>query len=769
MPTEADTRANIIDPMLREIGWIDSKEVKVFREFPINQGRINPDGTRAAPLKADYVLVYKNIKLAVIEAKSENFSYTDAVSQAKKYASLLNVRFTYATDGKNISQIDMQTKKSIMIKKYPTPDELWDMTYKKDNEIFNKLIKVPYINKFSIRYYQENAVNAVINALSEKRNRILLTLATGTGKTLIACEIANKLIKARWTKKDIGITTPRILFLADRNILADQANNTFLQIDSKGGVIRLEASNIKKDAEVPMSPHIYITIFQTMKSSDLYKKYSKDFFDFIIIDECHRGGANDESEWRDILDYFKSAVHLGLTATPKAKDNANTYAYFGNPVYVYSLKDGINDGYLTPFRVRRITDNFETYQYDPSDDIEGDNFDEDKIYKQSDYNTIIQIKEKEEKRVKYFLNEINKYDKTIVFCANIEHAGIIRDIINNELPSSSNDSFCERVTAADGKDGETILKAFQYNEKELPSILTTSQKLSTGVDAAQIKNIVLLRPVNNIIEFKQIIGRGTRLYDNKPYFIVYDFVNASKNFEDPQWDGETTFISEQAHKTKNINDKTNIAEDIDNEDYIEHKKKELIKITLGDGREVELYDNGTLFYDKNSQKMISSDEFIKTFLGIIPSFFKSEQDLRKIWKDPSTREKLLKRFEEKGYTLDDEFKKMQELLNAENSDIFDVIEYIAGYNNKLITRKERADKCIEQIKNQYEERQLAFIEFVLNEYKYNGIKELYLQKIGDLLIFKYGTIQDAAKTINMNLEDIKNLFYNFQKHLYNID
>ena len=518
-----------------------------------------------------------------------------------------------------------------------------------------------------------------------------------------------------------------------------------------------------------MSAHVYITIFQTMKSSDLYKKYSKDFFDFIIIDECHRGGANDESEWRDILDYFKSAVHLGLTATPKAKDNANTYAYFGNPVYVYSLKDGINDGYLTPFRVRRITDNFETYQYDPSDDIEGDNFDEDKIYKQSDYNTIIQIKEKEEKRVKYFLNEINKYDKTIVFCANIEHAGIIRDIINNERTSSSNDSFCERVTAADGKDGEIILRTFQYNEKELPSILTTSQKLSTGVDAAQIKNIVLLRPVNNIIEFKQIIGRGTRLYDKKPYFVVYDFVNASKNFEDPQWDGETTFISEQAHKTKNINDKTNIAEDIDNEDNAEHKKKELIKITLGDGRKVELYDNGTLFYDKNSQKMISSDEFIKTFLGIIPSFFKSEQDLRKIWKDPSTREKLLKRFEEKGYTLDDEFKKMQELLNAENSDIFDMLEYIAGYNKKLITREERADKCLEQIKDQYEERQLVFIEFVLNEYKYNGIKELYLQKIGDLLIFKYGTIQDAAKTINMNLEDIKNLFYNFQKHLYNLD
>ncbi|MBW5388685.1 EcoAI/FtnUII family type I restriction enzme subunit R [Brachyspira hampsonii] len=769
MPTEADTRANIIDPMLREIGWIDSKDIRVFREFPINQGRINPDGTRAAPLKADYVLVHKNIKLAVIEAKSENRSYTDAVSQSKKYASLLNIRFAYATDGKNISQIDMQTKKSIMIKKYPTPNELLDMTYKKDNEIFNKLTKVPYINQFTIRYYQENAVNAVINALSEKRNRILLTLATGTGKTLIACEIANKLIKARWTKKDIGITTPRILFLADRNILADQANNTFLQINSKGGVIRLEASNIKKDADIPMSAHVYITIFQTMKSSNLYKKYTKDFFDFIIIDECHRGGANDESEWRDILDHFQSAVHLGLTATPKAKDNANTYAYFGNPVYVYSLKEGINDGYLTPFRVRQITDNFETYKYDPSDDIDGENFDEDKVYKQSDYNTIIQIKEKEEKRVKYFLNEINKYDKTIVFCANIEHAGIIRDIINNELPSSSNDSFCERVTAADGNDGEIILRTFQYNEKELPSILTTSQKLSTGVDAAQIKNIVLLRSVNNIIEFKQIIGRGTRLYYKKNYFVVYDFVNASKNFEDPQWDGETIFISENAHNIKNINDKTNIAEDSDNEDDTEHKKKELIKITLGDGRKVELYDNGTLFYDKNSQKIISSYEFIKTFLGIIPNFFESEQELRKIWKAPSTREELLKRFEEKGYTLDNEFKKMQELLNAENSDIFDVIEYIAGYNKKLITREERADKCLEKIKDQYEERQLAFIEFVLNEYKYNGIKELYLQKIGDLLIFKYGTIQDAAKTINMNLEDIKNLFYNFQNNLYNID
>lgn len=769
MPTEADTRANIIDPMLRKIGWVDSKDVKVFREFPINQGRINPNGTRAAPLKADYVLVYKNIKLAVIEAKSDNFSYTDAVSQAKKYASLLNIRFTYATDGKNISQIDMQTKKSIMIKEYPTPDELWEMTYKKDNEIFNKLTRVPYINQFTIRYYQENAVNAVIKALSEHRNRILLTLATGTGKTLIACEIANKLMKAKWTKENIGIRTPRILFLADRNILADQANNTLMQIDSKGGVVRFKTSNIKKDDDVNKSPNIYITIFQTMMSSNLYKEYSKDFFDFIIIDECHRGGANDESEWRDILDYFKSAVHLGLTATPKAKDNANTYAYFGNPVYVYSLKEGINDGYLTPFRVRQITDNFETYQYDSNDDIEGDNFDKEKIYKQSDYNTVIQIMEKEEKRVEAFLNEINKYDKTIVFCANIEHAGIIRDIINNKLPSYNNNSFCERVTAADGEDGETILKAFQSNEKELPSILTTSQKLSTGVDAAQIKNIVLLRPVNNIIEFKQIIGRGTRLYDNKPYFIVYDFVNASKNFEDPQWDGETIFISENAHRVKNINDKKNMAEDVDNnvDDNTEPKKKELIKITLGGGREVELYDNGTLFYDKNSQKMISADEFIKNFFGIIPHFFKSEQELRKIWKAPLTREELLKKFEEKGYTLDDEFKKMQELLNAKNSDIFDVLEYLAGYNKKLITREERADRCIDDIENQYEERQLEFIEFVLNEYKLNGIKELHSKKVGDLLILKYTTIQDAVNTINMNLEDIKKLFHSFQKYLYN--
>ena len=766
--TEAETRADLIDPMLNDCGWKNGEtDVIVRREFPISKGRILTGGKRGPTLSADYLLLYKNVKLGVIEAKKSSRSYTDGVAQAKKYAELLNVRFTFATNGKTIYQIDMQNGSEHEIERYPTPDELWNMTYVTNNDIFNKLSAIPFNmdGGFQQRYYQENAVNAVIKALSMGKKRILLTLATGTGKTKIAYQIVWKLMQARWNLRNIGDRLPRILFLTDRNILANQAYDAFTGFPN-GACARIKPEQIKKDGKVPQSQSIFFTIFQTFMSGEepYFGQYPKDFFDFIIIDECHRGGANDESNWRKILEYFDSAVHLGLTATPKRKDNVDTYKYFGEPVYTYSLKQAIDDGYLTPFRVRRITDNFGTYEYNPQDIIDGE-IDKDKIYKEPDFNKNIELREREAKRVKKFMDEINQNDKTLVFCATQRHAGVIRDIINQVKTVSTNPNYCVRVTADDGETGEMFLRQFQDTEKTIPTILTTSQKLSTGVDAIQIKNIVLLRPVNSMIEFKQIIGRGTRLCDGKEYFTVYDFVNASKNFEDQEWDGPIEYVG-KPNKNKPKGQRSPEGDNDENTTNEPIEQKEPVQIKLGGGRSVEITDNGTSFYDNASGRPISAKEFIERLIGNAPNFFKTEEELRTVWSDPITRKELLTRMAERGYT-EEAFDKIKHLLNADNSDIFDVLQYIV-YSNQIsdiMSRQERVNKHKILIFDNYNSRQNAFIEFVLRQYINNGVSELSDERIGDLVNLKYGSPANAQLELGKTSE-IRRVFCDFQQYLY---
>ncbi len=369
-------------------------------------------------------------------------------------------------------------------------------------------------------------------------------MATGTGKTFIAFQLAWKLFQSRWNTSLQPIRRSRILFLADRNILANQAYNSFSAFPDDA-LVRIDPEAIKKRGRVPKNGSIFFTIFQTFMTgrdaagnpTPKFSDYPPDFFDFIIIDECHRGGASDESTWRGILEYFSPAVQLGLTATPKRANNADTYAYFGEPVYTYALKDGINDGFLTPFKVRQIETNLDKYIYSTEDELIEGAVEEARIYTEPDFNRIIEIVERERYRVQLFMEEIDQNQKTLVFCANQDHALAVRDLIN-QMKISSEPNYCVRVTADDGKLGEQHLSTFQDNEKTIPTILTTSQKLSTGVDARNVRNIVLMRPINSMIEFKQIIGRGTRLFDGKDYFTIYDFVKAYEHFNDPEWDGE---------------------------------------------------------------------------------------------------------------------------------------------------------------------------------------------------------------------------------------
>lgn len=713
------------------------------------------------------MLIYKNVKLAVIEAKKSTRSYTDGVAQAKEYAELLNIRFTYATNGKEIYQIDMETGKEQQVKAYPTPEELWQMTYSQDNELFNILSSIPSKTdgQFELRYYQENAINAVVKALSEGRNRILLTLATGTGKTCISFQIVWKLMQAKWNVKEVGTRLPRVLFLADRNILADQAFGAF-QAFPLTSLVRITPQDIKKAGRVPDAQSIFFTIFQTFLSGEkpYFGQYPKDFFDLVIIDECHRGGADPESNWRDILNYFDSAVHIGLTATPKRKDNVDTYKYFGDPVYTYSLKQGINDGFLTPFKVRKLSDNWQEYTYNPSDDVEGE-IDKDKTYK--DYEVF--IKDKELKRVETFMNEINQNEKTLVFCATQIHAGLIRDMINQVKTASNNPNYCVRVTADDGGKGEEWLRKFQDTSKTIPTVLTTSQKLSTGVDAIQVKNIVLLRPVNSMIEFKQIIGRGTRVCDDKAYFTIYDFVNASHNFEDKDWDGPTEYVGSYKPKPpkQGPNDDENGSDtDISGGEGGDEPTgpKPPVMIKLGKGRTVTITDNGTTFFDKDTGRPITAKEFIEKLVGKMPNFFKSEEELRRMWSDPITRKTLLRRFAELGYNRET-FKYVQKAINAEDKDVFDVLNYLAEFNDTMKTRAERANQCKIYVMDNYESRQQAFIGFVLQQYVKEGISELDDERIGDLIKLQYGTATDAIHELG-KVSQIREMFCEFQQYLY---
>ena len=430
----------------------------------------------------------------------------------------------------------------------PTPDELWNLTFAEAERLARPL------RRRAVRGQGRLASRAATTRTSpssacwrpspQDEQRILLTLATGTGKTFIAFQIAWKLFHSRWNLSREPSRRPRILFLADRNILADQAYNAFSAFP-EDALVRIEPDDIRKKGKVPKNGSLFFTIFQTFmsgppkdgKPSPYFGEYPPDFFDFIVIDECHRGGANDESNWRGILDYFAPAVQLGLTATPKRKDNVDTYAYFGEPVYIYSLKDGINDGFLTPFKVKQISTTLDDYVYTPDDKLIEGEIEAGKRYTEADFNKIIEIKEREAHRVKLFMEQINQREKTLVFCATQDHALAVRDLIN-QMKTSNDPNYCQRVTANDGALGEQHLRDFQDNEKTIPTILTTSQKLSTGVDARNIRNIVLMRPINSMIEFKQIIGRGTRLYDGKDYFTIYDFVKAHHHFSDPEWDGE---------------------------------------------------------------------------------------------------------------------------------------------------------------------------------------------------------------------------------------
>ncbi len=789
---EAETRAELIDPALKEAGWGVVDGSRVRREV-IAPGRLLGAGKRSRQDIADYVLFYKGQKLGVIEAKKKSLPDTEGVAQAKRYAKRLQARFAYSTNGVGIYQVDMYTGKEVYLDRYPTPDELWALTFSEQSDWRDRFGEVPFEDKggfWQPRYYQHNAINKTLEGIANGKDRILLTLATGTGKTAIAFQIAWKLFHSRWNLTGEPTRRPRILFLADRNILADQAYNSFSAFP-EDALVRIDPEIIRKKGRVPKNGSIFFTIFQTFMAGrdeagnpvPSFGEYPPDFFDFIVIDECHRGGANDESNWRGILEYFSPAVQLGLTATPKRQHNADTYAYFGEPVYIYSLKEGINDGYLTPFKVKQIATTLDDYVYTPDDDVIEGEIETDKRYTEKDFNRIIEIREREKYRVNLFMDMINQMEKTLVFCATQEHALAVRDLIN-QVKSSTDPNYCVRVTANDGTEGERFLRIFQDNEKTIPAILTTSQKLSTGVDARNIRNIVLMRPINSMIEFKQIIGRGTRLFDGKDYFTIYDFVKAYELFNDPSWDGEPlepepcercgnspcTCITDPPEPCKVCGQVPCVCEkeppeecSVCGEYPCVCEKKVKVKIKLADGKERAIQSmTATTFWGLDGKPM-SAMQFVEQLFGELPELFSNEEELREIWSQPDTRQKLLEQLEEKGFGMA-QLEEMKAIVDATDSDVYDVLAYVA-FSSPTITRKERVTRHKSVIFPHYGYKQQEFIDFVLAQYIKEGVGELATDKLSDLLELRYHNISDAVAELGQPA-NIREVFINFQKYLY---
>jgi type I restriction enzyme R subunit len=813
---EAQTRLDSIDPALKAAGWgvIESSRIRVEQTaIKITDGRLIGSGRRKSALKADYVLEYRNKRLAVIEAKDQSLHYTEGVGQAKDYAERLNIRFSYATNGLKIYGIDMDEGTEGDVDRYPTPDELWEMTFPTPKEAYkveiadwkSRFETVPFPlfkGKYPPRYYQHVAIEKTLDAIAGKQDRLLLTMATGTGKTATAFHICWKLFQARWNLKRDGSRVPRILFLADRNLLADQAFNAFGDFDDDA-LVRITPKDIKKKGKVPTNGSIFFTIFQSFMANDTsealeeaplmaaegpgnypkaatpeayFGQYAPDFFDFIIIDECHRGGAQDESSWRAIMDHFAPAVQLGLTATPKRDINADTYDYFGEPVYTYKLKDGINDGFLTPFKVKEIDTTIDDYTYTADDVVVDGEIEEGKEYTEAEFNRKIEIRAREAYRVKLLLEQMNQDHKTLVFCATQRHAATVRDLINQHADSKS-PNYCHRVTADDGDIGEAHLRDFQDNEKSTPTILTTSQKLSTGVDAPEIRNIVLLRPINSMVEFKQIVGRGTRLFEGKDYFTIYDFVEAHEHFKDPEWDGDPvapeppTGGGGEKAPCSTCGQKPCICEKPEPDPCsecgnapctCETPPRRMVNVELSNGKALAIDSMIHTSFWSVSGTPVSAEEFIKQLFGDLPSFFKSETELRELWSQPGTRKKLLEELSEHGYT-DDQLEDLRKLVHGEDSDLFDVLNYVA-YHKDLVPRLERAEQAKIQL-HDYNPQQQAFLNFVLSQYVKEGVEELDDAKLGDLLKLNYGAIDDAKAQLGA-IKTIRQAFIGFQRHLY---
>lgn len=790
---EADTCRKYVLPKLISAGWDDAPysftEQKTFTDGRIILG---PKGyKRGKQKRADYLLRYRrDFPIAVVEAKANYKSAGDGMQQAKEYAEILGLKFAYSTNGKEILEYDYITGLESRVEEFPSPEELWDRQFGDNTRVLEAkdLILQPYYTfpDKEIRYYQQIAINRTIQAIAEGKKRILNTLATGTGKTIIAFQICWKLWSNKWNAKGIPNRRPKILFLADRNILVDDPKDkTFKPFGDAR--FKIEKGNIVKSREIYFA--IYLAIADKDGKPGLYHEFAPDFFDVVIVDECHRGSASDEGSWRQILEYFTGAVQIGMTATPLRDDNVDTYKYFGNPVCEYSLKDGISDGFLAPYRVYRVVTSVDATGWRPEDG-EIDRFGNlipDEEYGTADFEKKVVLNQRTKRMAMYLkkLMESHEYDKTIVFCVDQEHADEMRRQIANQnanLVEKNPDYVC-RVTADEGDIGKTFLSQFQDIETQTPAILTTSKLLSTGVDAPTVKYVVLARTVGSMCEFKQIIGRGTRLRTDygKYFFNIIDFTgSATEKFADPSFDGypateQQIVLDDDGNVIEEVpvsTDSTAIGKD---EEVIPQAEGDipLLDFDDDDGPETKKYyvDNvevrivAEVVYELDAQgKCLNVKKYTDYAADTVKSLFLNAADLRSQWRDMNLRKDIISKLEDRGIYLDD----LLIRLNMEDADPFDLICYLA-FNSPLRTRRERAEalkKDRADFFSNYQEEARQILMELLDKYADYGLAQFKLPDVLKLSpIDKHGNIREIADKFG-GAQELRIAIERLQSELY---
>ncbi|MCB1759381.1 MAG: DEAD/DEAH box helicase family protein [Gammaproteobacteria bacterium] len=775
MATEADTRANFIDPALAVAGWSSDQ---VIREFYFTDGRKLAGNQRGSRCFVDYLLHSENRHLAIIEAKKQSIHPTQGLQQAIDYASKLSIRFVYSTNGEQIYEFDLEAGKGDYTESYPTPAQLLARYASTTTDQARAFRDIPFHLEAGMRprYYQELAVHAATDAIGADKPRVLLTLATGTGKTFIAFQIVHKLFQARWNLQEPGSRRPRVLFLADRNILADQAINTFNPYEKD--LVKIDGDEIRRrNGVVPTNAHIFFAIYQAIAEREniggYYKEYPADFFDLIIIDECHRGAANNEGSWRAILEHFAPAVHLGLTATPKRTDNIDTYNYFGHPAYEYSLKDGINDGFLTPYRVKRIRTNLDELVLTVDDEIIKGESTQD-VYDTKDFDNKIVADQRTELVAQAILQNINPLEKTIVFCINQNHALTMRDMINKHK-TVADPHYCVRVTSDEGKPGRDLLERFQDNDRDIPTILTSSQMLTTGVDARNVRNIVLDRAIGSMVEFKQIVGRGTRIFEGKDYFTIVDFRGATNRFYDEDWDGDPVAV--ETPPAVDVNEPPpppyggGVGDDADqppgNTGADGDTPPEKLTVRLSAARELKVIDVEIRYIDENGRPL-SAQQFVERLMVKLPGLFSSAEELRETWSDPDQREALLQKLAQTGFDAE-QLATLRRMFAAEQSDLFDLLAFLA-FEQPMETRRARAEatRTNSAFFEQFEQQPARdFLHFVLNRYEETGVAELARDRMPGLIKMSgLGTTRDASRAFGGSPANVLAAFRQLQHQLY---
>jgi len=767
--TEADTCRKFVLPKLYAAGWTDDQisEQKTFTD-----GRIVLAGTkvtRRAQKRADYILRYsRDFPIAVVEAKAAFKKPGDGIQQAKDYAQILGLKFAYSTNGHGIVEHDFQTGQDNDLGAFPSPDTLWKNLRNLEGISTGAATQLltPYyhLSGKSPRYYQEIAINRVVQAILQGKHRVLLTMATGTGKTIVAFQICWKLWNSRWNRTG-DYRRPRILYLADRNILVDDPKD---KIFAPFGDARC-----KIEGEAVLGREMYFSTYQAIARDErrpgLYREFPADFFDAIIVDECHRGSASDESNWKDILKYFEVAYQIGMTATPLRNDNRDTYLYFGNPVYTYSLRQGIEDGFLAPYRVHRIVTTADATGWRPARgelDRHGREI-PDAEYGTSDFERKLALKPRTEaiaRNLTDFLKKTDRFAKTIIFCVDQEHAEDMRKALNNlnaDLVQRHPD-YVVRITSDEKKIGRGHLDHFMELETTVPALVTTSQMLTTGVDVPTCKNIVIVRVINSMTEFKQIIGRGTRVRDDygKFYFNILDYTgSATRLFADPDFDGEPALVTEEEMNeagetvgepdvlTQEENGETiadDLNPDVPPDDY--RDENQLPRKYYVDGGMVEIVAHVVHELDADG-KQLRVVKFTEYAAEKVRSMCPSAAELRSKWSNAEERAAILAALEERGISLED----LMLAAKHPEADPFDVLCHVA-FSAPLRTRRERAQELRRSKRNffeRYSEPARQVLNDILDKYIEYGTAEF---KIPDILkvppLSDRGTVLEIATLFN---------------------